>query len=588
MLYRKLSTATIIPITISLMISQANAFSTISDNGTVSGNFNTSFNIQDQNVQDTSILISQNTFEKSENVVMISRNNTIDSFPATTLASCLDAPILLLDDNIQDSTIDEISRLKVKNVYIIGEIDSRVITDLKNTLNLNVTQICGENRYETSQLIAIEVKKRTPIKEVFILEENSQIDAITLSSISAKHKIPILYNSKDSLNDEVEHFLKTNKLEKVYLIGNSFTQEIFDTVKNIYYNTELINGKDRYEINTTLNIKFFSKAEGVIFIDKNNLVDAAPIAVTAAKYNSSILLVHNKLTDSQSKYLNSLNITNLNNVGTVNKYPLLSTLNSLHGVNTKNIFNKGQVVFYIPHQYDETTLFSSTILNAINTLGKENVHICLITDGDQLVENDEIKEEITSIAKSRNISFSTQGELNNISSKLISEARDNEFLEAIKNIGIPLSNVKLINGISSDKCNDAIDYIKSTIYEYNNLFNGDITHITTSPYYSSNSDHIAIGNVLEELYIDRVIDNAYFTFDTTISKQPKNFNIIKFTTTDINELNKIRAALNSYKKWDPYNLRLSIGYNIDKESLDALDKSIANKYVENRIHIPTT
>lgn len=589
MIFKRLSTISIIPITLSLIISQSNALTLNSNDRYFKSNINSSLNFPEQSIYDKSILISQKTFEKSDNVVIVSRDNTIDNFPATTLASCLDAPILLVDNHILDSTINEISRLKAKNVYIIGEINTDIIRSLKNSLNINVTHIYGKDRFETSSLIANEVKKKTPIKEVFILESNSQVDAITLGSISAKHKIPILYCNKNFLTEDTEDFLKTNKLEKVYLIGNSFNQEVFNSVKDIYHNTELIKGKDRYEINTLLNSKFFSEAEGVIFIDKNNLIDAAPIALTSAKKNLSLLLVHNTLTNNQSKYLDRLNIINLGSVGEVNKGPLLTTLNSLNGIsNAKTIFNKGKAVFYIPHQGDETTLFSSSILAAINTLGKENVYVTLITDGDELINDKKTTQQLVSIAKSRNLNFTSQGELNSISSKLIAEARDNEFLEAIKNLGVPLSNVRLVNGISNNKSQDALEYIKSIMTEYNDTFNNDITHITTSPSYSSDSDHINIGRALEELYADRLVNNAYFAFNTDETNKLQGTKIVEFNTTEVLDLSKISTAFNSYKKWDPENLRLSIGYNHNKSEFDNLKKSIKKKCVTTKLHIPTT
>lgn len=78
MIFKRLSTISIIPITLSLIISQSNALTLNSNDRYFKSNINSSLNFPEQSIYDKSILISQKTFEKSDNVVIVSRDNTIE------------------------------------------------------------------------------------------------------------------------------------------------------------------------------------------------------------------------------------------------------------------------------------------------------------------------------------------------------------------------------------------------------------------------------------------------------------------------------------------------------------------------------
>lgn len=550
-----------------------------------------SLNFKGQNKYETSILISQNTFESSQNVVIISGENYIDNFPATTLASVLDAPILLVDSSLQDNVINEITRLKAKNAYVVGPINTNVSNDLSKDLHLNVTTLKGSNRFETSIKVANEINKHIPIKEVFIIGANSQVDAISLGSIASKIEAPIIYSHSKDVTPALSEFLKKISLDKIYIVGDSIQDETVTAIKNIHNDTEVLKGADRYELNSLLNNIFFPTPTGVYYIDKDNIIDSAPLAISAAKKNFALMLVNNGLTKSQNSYLTTTDIVDVGSAGEVNKEPLLNTLNSFNGISATNnpveVFNKEKAVFYIPHQGDETLYFSTAILNAINTLGKDNVFLVLVTDGNNSDIMNSFDTELSNLLKDSNLDLDNTNDDEFNKTKIFTDARDNEFLDAAKSLGIPLTNVKLVNGISEGSLADGSELIKSIITEYETSYSGNITHVSFTPYYDDNLDNLELGKILESLYSDRKISHSYFITKKEFSDKVPSDKKIKLSTTEVTDFSKLKLASEAYQKLDPTTLRLSIGYTNNLQQFKILDKSIKNKNLNTTLHVPS-
>ena len=61
----------------------------------------------------------------------------------------------------------------------------------------------------------------------------------------------------------------------------------------------------------------------------------------------------------------------------VNSQNVSSCENSVENL----LFSTKKAVFYFPHQDDETLYYSQAITAAVDILGKENVYVVLVTDG---------------------------------------------------------------------------------------------------------------------------------------------------------------------------------------------------------------
>lgn len=245
---------------------------------------------------------------------------------------------------------------------------------------------------------------------------------------------------------------------------------------------------------------------------------------------------------------------------------------------------KSKVVFYSPHQDDETLYFGQTVLEAIKARGADNVYIVLISDGgaSQVQKNSDVKELLTEMG----ITFS--------------KARDNEFVVACNALGV--KNVYFAENIGVARQADAGVIAKNTkrVMEYfENKFKGDVTHITYSynKDFETHKDHKATGQALKELY-DTNKNNSSFSSVFFIIKalggkiysvpSSKLITLTEKKTSNSSEYLKLYNALKVYGEVEKNEGRIGIGYRSVGTEMDRLMEAIKddNKSVTTQIHIP--
>jgi serine protease len=175
---------------------------------------------------ETSLAFSSRIADRSlDYVIVASGENYPDALSGGVLSNVLNATTLLISENpkIQVKVINEIKRLLKPNgkVIILGgtrAVSDKVEKEFKK--HFLVERIKGANRTKTS----IEVAKRvtTNPSEVFIVSGLDFADALSIVPYATQSKIPVLLNdSKTSLNKDIKHYLKENKVNKVTLIGGT-------------------------------------------------------------------------------------------------------------------------------------------------------------------------------------------------------------------------------------------------------------------------------------------------------------------------------------------------------------------------------
>jgi len=155
----------------------------------------------------TAVKVSQDGWIQSDYVILVSGENFPDAISAAPLAKKYNGPILITEGNKLNSLVyQEIIRLKAKNVIIVGGlgvISSTVEQELKD-INVQVTRISGENRYETSVKVAELVGTSNGV--VLASGENFP-DALSIASIAAVKQMPILLTTAKVLPDSVKGFI---------------------------------------------------------------------------------------------------------------------------------------------------------------------------------------------------------------------------------------------------------------------------------------------------------------------------------------------------------------------------------------------
>jgi putative cell wall-binding protein len=252
---------------------------------------------------ETAVEVSKKGWETAENVLLVNGFAIVDGLTSTSLAAAKQAPILLTAaDSIPQSTLDELSRLKAKEIIIIGgeSVISPKVAGILKDKGFNVTRIGGVTRYATSLLIAKELDKLIDVSTIYVAYGFGEPDALSISAQAGLKKQPIILADKSAVPAETHTWLKNESLSDAYFIGGEDVVEpsILKTIDEITTGDVLNNrlsGTDRHETNAKVINKFYSEAKlDSILVTKSeteNLVDALTAGPLAAKLGSPVLLV---------------------------------------------------------------------------------------------------------------------------------------------------------------------------------------------------------------------------------------------------------------------------------------------------------
>ena len=305
------------------------------------------------NRYETSKVIAENNFKNYDmkNVVIASGNNFPDGLSGVTLARRLNAPLLLVDKNPEDSGSQIVLQYILKNlkkdgsIYILGgqgAVSSSYVEYLTQNgyLGSNIVRVGGMNRNETSVNIAktLNLTKGMPI---VIANDSTFADALSISSKAGSSQMPILLTSKDILNNEVENYIKDINPSKVYIVGG--TGAVSENVENeIMKITALsedkiirLGGQTRYETSEKINNYFYSNDFKSVYVAiGENFPDSLSGSAAAAFNNGAPLVLvsdNSYVTSARAiNYLTGNNKVTLNIFGgdrTVTNY-LISRINS--------------------------------------------------------------------------------------------------------------------------------------------------------------------------------------------------------------------------------------------------------------------
>ncbi|EMM8012349.1 cell wall-binding repeat-containing protein [Clostridioides difficile] len=273
---------------------------------------------------ETAIKISQNGWSKATNAVLVNDNSIADALSATPFAKLKDAPILLTESKkLDDRTKNELKRLGVKNVFLIGGLNT-LSTNIENQLNKeNITyeRVSGNDRYETSLKLAEKLDKEKTISHIVVVNgEKGLADAVSVGAIAAQDNMPIVLSSPSNGTKTADDFIKGKNIKTSYIIGGTYS--ISNYVEQNLPNSKRISGSNRNETNAKVIQEFYKKTDlKNIYVTKDgvkkesDLIDSLSVGVLAAKNNSPILLVGSNIDSSQKDILNTKIFDKVTKVG---------------------------------------------------------------------------------------------------------------------------------------------------------------------------------------------------------------------------------------------------------------------------------
>jgi putative cell wall-binding protein len=248
---------------------------------------------------------------KTSSVVLASGEKYTDILTSTVLANEKDASILLTKkNNIGLSTLEEIDRLKVKDIIIVGgeESVSKNVEVLinnygeKTNSSYKITRLAGSDRFDTAVKVGNEVRKITKKLDDSVLVDGTNFsDIITISSYASQKRIPILLTEPKKINRTTYEALYRWGINNVTIGGgynsvSAYIEKDLEDFKRIR-----LAGSDRYETATVIGEeirKLTGNKTDIALVDGTNFPDGITINPLAVDIGVPILLTNpKKLTD---------------------------------------------------------------------------------------------------------------------------------------------------------------------------------------------------------------------------------------------------------------------------------------------------
>lgn len=228
---------------------------------------------------ETSIKVAEKFVSATTAILAPSANaNLVDALAAAPLAG-KKSPILLTDNNtLSPATKDELMKLKVTKVYVVGAIDAAVVEQVKAISGVTeVIPIKGPTRIETAALISDQL---TGPAGTFVVGYNGLPDALSVASYAAANNYSILVTNPDGSLPGT-----ANKVGKVYTVGGV---ERVNTIPGV----ASLAGSDRYATNkVVLNTLAYSYNRAYVANGTNaHLVDSLIASSLAASAGAPIVL----------------------------------------------------------------------------------------------------------------------------------------------------------------------------------------------------------------------------------------------------------------------------------------------------------
>ncbi|MFC0906009.1 cell wall-binding repeat-containing protein [Clostridium sp. MT-14] len=242
-----------------------------------------------QNRYETAAKISQNNWNEADTAVLVSGQSYADALSAAPFAKLKNAPILLTSSNTLDSnTKSELSRLKVRTVYIIGGtgvVSSSIESSLRN-MKMVVKRISGNDRYATSLEVAKQIKSP---KQVFVASGAGFADGLSVSSYASLSGSPIILTDGKQLSSDILKYVKDNSSTPYVIGGNGVVDD--SVVSSL--GAVRISGSDRYSTNLAILNKFNDKYDlsNIYLASGSDFADALSGSAVAGEKSAPVVLI---------------------------------------------------------------------------------------------------------------------------------------------------------------------------------------------------------------------------------------------------------------------------------------------------------
>jgi len=231
----------------------------------------------------------------NEDVVVVNGTATVDGLTASYLAGLYSAPILYTaTDSVPAVTAAEITRLGVKNVWIVGGVNqvSAGLEAAWKSSGKTVVRYAGADRYATAAAVA-QADETLPPEKVFIASGTSTADALAAGPIAWAKNYPILLTQADSVPAATSSALDALGTTTRTVLGG--TSVVSDATYTSLKGTSRLSGANRQETATKIadyavaSENFDSQSAGLVGGAAGAAADALAAAPVSGSYGVPIL-----------------------------------------------------------------------------------------------------------------------------------------------------------------------------------------------------------------------------------------------------------------------------------------------------------
>lgn len=174
----------------------------------------------------------------ADDVVVAAGRNYPDALAASSVAGHLDGPILLVDDEVPEATLQALSQLAPSRVHIAGgaaAVDDDVADELDAEGSWTVDRFAGDDRFDTAALMAEEIGEDDAAGAAIIASGRDAADALAAGPGSFATSTPVLLTEPDELPERTAEALEAVGAVSVGVLGgeNAVSDEVLAAIEQV-------------------------------------------------------------------------------------------------------------------------------------------------------------------------------------------------------------------------------------------------------------------------------------------------------------------------------------------------------------------
>lgn len=243
----------------------------------------------------TGVGISKYLYDKSQWAVLTNGDSYGDSLVAVSLSSAVDGPVLFSGkESLNPSTREELVRLQVSNVYLIGgdsAISPRVESQLE-AMGINVNRISGSNSIDTANNLARELSYYSGFNKAILAHGDNFPDALAASPLAGELQIPILFTKTNAIDQSTLDTISDLAIKEILIVGgpNSVSENVSSQLKAQGLSVKRIGGSNRFETAIEFARDYYPGFDNVIVASGEKWPDAILGGTIGYKYKAPIVL----------------------------------------------------------------------------------------------------------------------------------------------------------------------------------------------------------------------------------------------------------------------------------------------------------